>query len=105
MPVFDAAFSFAGLLALALSMDRHFEAVFGKASGRSRAIALKVAGWTALALAATRAALSHGASVSLTIWMGELSVAALLVVLLVTYGSRSLVLACLAFAAACLMVG
>jgi hypothetical protein len=51
-----------------------------------------VTGWVILALAATQSIQQEGASIGLAIWVGELGVAAMLVALLLTYGSRRLVI-------------
>jgi len=92
MPVFDIALCCSGFILLALAMNRHFEAVIGVSPRRWQTIALKAAGWAALILAAARSIQTDGPSVGLAIWVGELGIAATLVVLLLTYGSRRTVL-------------
>jgi hypothetical protein len=91
MPVFNIALCFSGFILLALAMERHFETVIGASPRRAQSAMLKVGGWAALILAATRSIQSP--SVGLAIWVGELGIAATLVALLLTYGSRRVVLA------------
>jgi hypothetical protein len=93
MPVFNIALCFSGFILLALAMERHFETVIGASPRRAQSAMLKVGGWAALILAATRSIQSDGPSVGLAIWVGELGIAATLVALLLTYGSRRVVLA------------
>jgi len=81
-----------GFILLALSMNRYFEVVFGGPVTSRYSLLLKFAGWAILALAATRAIQLDGASIGLAIWVGELGIAAMLVALLLTYGSRHIVL-------------
>ena len=92
MPISNLVLCLLGFILLALSMNRYFEVVFGGPVTSRYSLLLKFAGWAILALAATRAIQLDGASIGLAIWVGELGIAAMLVALLLTYGSRHIVL-------------
>lgn len=92
MPISNLALCLAGFILLALSMNRHFEVVFGGPVTAPFSLAFRVTGWVILALAATQSIQQEGTSIGLAMWVGELGVAAMLVALLLTYGSRRLVL-------------
>lgn len=103
--LFCAALAFAGLAALALSLDRHHRAALRGPVPRGRASPLRAAGWAGLAL-------SFAASITLDGWnfgpvqaTGAVTGAALAVALCLTYRPtwlRPAALAALPFAAACL---
>lgn len=80
--------AFCGLALLALSMEKHREQVFGDRPTMAPPLALTCAGWLLLGLAAMPPISHHGASIGLAVWTGELSIAAITVVLLHTYAPR-----------------
>lgn len=82
------ALEFCGLTLLALTMERHHEQVFGDRPALVRPAFLALAGWLLLILATLPPIAEYGASIGLAIWVGELTVAALAVLLLHTYAPR-----------------
>jgi len=89
--------AFCGFAALSLSMERHYEQVFDHAPIKVRMVILRAGGWLLLALAALPALDHAGTSVGLAVWAGELTVAAVVVMLVLSYAPRGLVwMVCLA---------
>jgi Protein of unknown function (DUF3325) len=85
------ALSYAGFVALALSMDRHHRQVWGRVpSGRMR-LALRLAGAAGLASALAACVAHAGGSVGPVLWFGLLSAAGLVVVLLLALRPRAVV--------------
>jgi len=82
------ALEFCGLALLALTMERHYEQVFGDRPALVRPAVLTVAGWLLLLLATMPPIARYGASIGLAVWVGELTLAALAVLLLHTYSPR-----------------
>ena len=80
--------AFAGFAALALAMQRHHRALFGRAPGRGTASALRLAGAGGLAAALWACAESWGWAIGSVAWVGVLSAAALAVVLLLALAGR-----------------
>lgn len=76
---------YAGFSALCLAMDRHYEDVFQRALSRRLRLMLRVAGWSALALALCLSAGVWGWTYGLTEWVGMLSIAGLLLIWILTY--------------------
>lgn len=79
---------FCGLALLALKMERHHEQVFGDRPAIAPPLALAGAGWLLLGLAAMPPVARYGASIGLAVWVGELSIAAVAVLLLHAYAPR-----------------
>jgi len=84
------ALGFAGMAALSLGMDRHYEQVFGGEPGRCRLAALRLFGALLLALALEPAVKAYGASVGAATWAAELTLGAVAVALLLSYAPRTL---------------
>ncbi|MDX3895866.1 MULTISPECIES: DUF3325 domain-containing protein [Pusillimonas] len=82
------ALEFCGLTLLALAMERHHEQVFGDRPARVGPAVLKAAGWLLLILATLPPIARYGPSIGLAVWVGELTIAALAVMLLHTYSPR-----------------
>lgn len=89
MTVVGIALGFAGLAALSMSMHRHYEMVFEAESGRARGLVLRWLGWLLIGLAAIPGVQGHGLSIGLAVWVSELTVAAVAVVLLMSYVPRA----------------
>lgn len=79
------ALSFAGLAALALSLDRHHRAVLRTPAPRGRAVGLRAAGWCGIALSLAAAITCAGWNFGPVQWLGALTGAALAVVALLSY--------------------
>lgn len=73
---------------LALSMARHHEQVFGGRPARFRPAVPAALGWLLLILSTLPPIARHGTSIGLAVWAGELTLAALAVLLLHTYAPR-----------------
>jgi hypothetical protein len=80
--------SHASMAALSLSMARHHQQLNGHRPSTRRARLLRVSGWLLLALALTPATLSYGPGIGAVAWLGSLSAAAWLQVLLLSYKVR-----------------
>lgn len=81
----------AGMASLCLAMERHHERVWSNTRLAARhAWALRTAGWLLLIVAAVLAVLRQGASMGLTLWVMEISLAAVCVGLLLSYAPRLL---------------
>ncbi|MBK1680952.1 DUF3325 domain-containing protein [Rhodocyclus tenuis] len=79
---------YAGLLALSLAMDRHHAQVLRGKPGRSRRLALRLAGWGLLGLALWLCSLAWGWAIGPVAWFGLLSAAAFGLVFLLPYAPR-----------------
>lgn len=73
--------------AIALSMHKHHRDLSGKPPSRLRAWAFTAAGWTLLALSFGACIVASGWAMGSVLWIGLLTVAALVVVLALTYGT------------------
>lgn len=81
----------AGMAALSMAMERHHEQIWGKAALAARRVwVLRAAGWLLLITAAVLAVRAQGASMGLTLWAMEISLAAVGVGLLLSYTPRVL---------------
>lgn len=76
---------FAGFVALALSMPRHFREFFGSLPARSAKLSMRVVGWSLLTLAFIPAIFGAGASIGIVLWFGLATLAASVVALTLTY--------------------
>jgi hypothetical protein len=81
----NLALSFAGLAALCLAMDRHHRAIVGRGQSRTRARALRLSGWAAIAASFAAAIVTSDWNFGPVQWIGSLTGAALVVVGLVSY--------------------
>ena len=81
----NLALCFAGLSALALSLDRHHRDAFLVRAGKSRARALRMAGWAGIGLSFAAAVALEGWNFGPVQWVGALTGAALLVVAFLSY--------------------
>lgn len=77
----------AGLAAIALSMHKHHRDLFGRPPSRPRGLALAGAGWIILALSFWACIVASGWAIGPVLWIGLLTVAAIIVVLVLTYGT------------------
>ncbi|WP_298951273.1 DUF3325 domain-containing protein [uncultured Methylobacterium sp.] len=78
----------AGFGALRLSLPRHHEAAFAAAPGRRRVAALRIGGWSALALSLAAAIRFEGAEFGPVLWCGALTASALAVAVSASYRPR-----------------
>ncbi|MBL27182.1 MAG: iron transporter [Rhodospirillaceae bacterium] len=83
------ALALSGFAALALAMDKHHRDLFGSPPPRGRAIALRAVGWVLLSMSLAASGASSGPSVGPVLWCGLMTVAAILVALVLTYGPSS----------------
>lgn len=81
----NLALCFAGLSALALSLDRHHRDAFLIRAGASRARTLRAVGWAGIALSFAAAVALDGWNFGPVQWVGTLTVAALIVVAFLSY--------------------
>lgn len=79
----------AGFAGIALSMRKHARDVLGKANTSRRRLALRIAGWTLLALSLWSCFAAWGVSIGLVAWFGLATVAALLIAMALTYRAPS----------------
>ncbi|GEP03230.1 DUF3325 domain-containing protein [Methylobacterium oxalidis] len=80
--------SFAALAALALSLDRHHRDAFLTRAPRARARTLRLAGWAGILASLAVAVAFEGWNFGPVQWIGALTGAALLVVVLLSYRPR-----------------
>lgn len=76
---------YAGFAALALAMDRHYEALFDRALPPSCRLPLRLAGGGALAVSLWLCGATYGWSYGLVEWIGMLAVAGLVLIWVLTY--------------------
>jgi hypothetical protein len=89
MITLSIALACAGFAGLCLSMERHYEQVFGsRRIPPSRQRVSRWAGWALLAASVLPAVLQHGWGFGLVWWAGVLHAAALLLALTLTYAPR-----------------
>jgi hypothetical protein len=80
---------FAGMAALSLAMDRHYQQVAGRSEPpRPHRMALRTAGWLLLAISLWPCIAGWGSSVGLVAWCGFLTAGALLVAWTLPYVPR-----------------
>jgi hypothetical protein len=101
------ALAYAGLAGLCLAMERHWADLHGRGAlapqpTRRR---LKAGGWAALALALGWAVAAAGGAHGVLLWLGSLSGAGLLLVVLLPYAARGAARLALAAAAAAPLAG
>jgi hypothetical protein len=96
MTLLALALAYSGFCSLCLAMDRHHADLFGTRPSAGRARLLYWGGWTLLALALWLSIAAHGVAVGSVLWVGLLSVAAVTLVLLLTYRPRLAAVAALA---------
>ncbi|MGU3536627.1 DUF3325 domain-containing protein [Methylobacterium sp. A54F] len=104
----NLALAFAGLAALALSLDRHHRDAFGTRVPKARARMLRLAGWAGIALSLLSAGILEDWTFGPVQWIGALIGGALGVVLLLSYRPawlRPAALAALPLALAALALG
>ena len=77
----------AGFAAIALSMHKHHRDLFGRPPSRPRALAFAGAGWALLALSFWVCIVVSGWAIGPVLWIGLLTLAALVIVLALTYGA------------------
>jgi hypothetical protein len=84
------ALAYAGMTGLSLAMDRHWRqlraAAYGPAVGERRLA--RFLGWILLAGSAWLAVIGHGVAAGAVLWLGVLSVAGLVLVMLLSYAPR-----------------
>lgn len=79
------ALCFSGFTALCLSMNRHHQQLFEDPPHRLERWIFRIGGWLTLLLASTPCLLELGPSMGLAFWVAEWSVAAMAVLLLLSY--------------------
>lgn len=79
----------AGFAALALSMQKHHRDVLGRASPRSRELLFGSGGWLLLAVSLFSAIAGADLFVGIVLWLGLVTIAALAVAMVLTYGPRN----------------
>jgi len=77
--------AYGGFAALALAMDRHYEAVFDSAISARRRLMLRWLGSIGLAASLWASVAVYGWSYGLTEWIGILAIAGLLLIWILTY--------------------
>lgn len=92
--------SFAALAALCLSQHRHHAEILGSRPGGRRVFLLRVLGWLGIALSLLLAGYTEGWAFGSVQWIGALTGAGFVLVLLLSYKPRLVAAAC---AAACLL--
>lgn len=92
--------SFVALAALCLSQNRHHAEILGSKPGRQRVILLRVLGWLGIALSLLLAGSTEGWAFGPVQWIGALTGAGFVLVLLLSYKPRLVVAA---GAVACLL--
>lgn len=90
LPALVASFGLghAGMAALSLGMARHYQQLKGYRPSAARTRLLRVSGWLMLALALVPTTQSYGPGIGTVAWLGSLSAAAWLQVLLLSYKVR-----------------
>ncbi|BDB69631.1 MULTISPECIES: DUF3325 domain-containing protein [Comamonas] len=87
--VLALALAFAGMVALAFAMERHHEQLTGAMEiSRARSRLLRCAGALLLAVAVMPCLRAWGFSVGVVVWLGWLSIGALLAVALISAAAR-----------------
>lgn len=81
--------AYAGLLALALAMDRHHEQVFARRPSAGTGRLLRWAGWMTLGLSLPPAVMTWGWAIGLPAWLGLLTLATAALVLLLPHAPRA----------------
>ena len=77
--------AYAGFAALALAMDRHYEALFDRAMPRTHRLPLRLAGWAALTLSLGLSGRAYGWSYGVVEWIGMLAIAGLMLIWVLTF--------------------
>lgn len=79
----------ASMATLSMAMERHHEQIWGKAVlAATRVWVLRAIGWGLMLLAAVLAVRLQGATIGLTYWLMEISLAAVCIGLLLSYAPR-----------------
>lgn len=86
MPYESGLISYAAFASLALAMKKHGTSLAWSALPSQRV--LRILGWALLALSATAAVVRFGAPLGVTTWIGQMCVAAPLLVLLLSWRPR-----------------
>lgn len=89
MPLIGLLLCVAGFASMALAMSKHQREVLGRVQGPGRQMALRLGGWGLLCLALWLCLETWGVSIGLVSWTGLLTVAAIVVVLTLTYLPRA----------------
>ncbi len=80
-----------GMASLSMAMEKHHEQIWGNTRLTvQRAWAMRAAGWLLLLAAAALAVRMQGATMGLTLWVMEVSLASVCVGLLLSYAPRLL---------------
>ena len=81
--------AYAGFLALALAMDRHHEQIFARRPSARTSRLLGWAGWLVLGLSLPPAVMAWGWAIGLPAWLGLLTLAAAVLLLLLPHAPRA----------------
>lgn len=84
-------FAYVGMLALCLGLERHYKQVWGRAPARGLRVALRVAGWSALAISFWVSGVAWGWAMGPVAWFGAISLAGFAVAMLLPYWPRTAV--------------
>ncbi|WHZ21739.1 MAG: hypothetical protein OJF47_000851 [Nitrospira sp.] len=85
----EMALSYNGLLALCLSMPKHYRQVFVQPQSRLKGPLLRLGGWLALSVSLAVGVLRNGWSFGPVEWVGMLAVAGLAIVFLLPFAPRT----------------
>lgn len=88
MQLLAFALSWIGFLALALSMERHYRQVWGRAPSASARLLLRAAGAGGLGASLAACLADSGWTTGVLLWLGLLPVASLTIALLFAYRHR-----------------
>lgn len=81
-------FAYLGMLALCLGLERHYKQVWGRVPARGLRVALRVAGWLALAVSFWLCGLAWGWAIGPVAWCGVISLAGFVLVMVLPYWPR-----------------
>lgn len=84
-------FAYVGMLSLCLGLERHYKQVWGKPGPLWLRRGLRCVGWMALAMSLLLCSAAWGWAMGPVGWLGALSLAGLVLVMLLPYGPRTAV--------------
>lgn len=81
-------FAYVGMLALCLGLERHYKQVWGRSPAPWLRVALRSAGWSALAISLWVSGVAWGWAMGPVAWFGGISLAGFGVAMLLPYWPR-----------------
>ena len=84
-------FAYVGMLALCLGLEQHYKQVWGRAPAPWLRVALRSAGWSALAISLWVSGVAWGWAMGPVAWFGGISLAGFGVAMLLPYWPRAMV--------------